>query len=338
MNAQLSTSSDQQPIKKKNRKKKPTRVDCPYYKHKNYMMDRYGVPMFRVPIDLGFGCPHRNADGSGGCTFCYEDGGRAEQTLVANSVEEQISGGIEFARSRYSATKFMAYIQAFTGTFASASEQRKVYEKLLDQYPFDAVSIGTRPDCLPPATLEFLQELSQRLEVWVELGVQTTHDRTLKRINRGHDWESSRAAIIKLHDMGIMVAVHLMVGLPGESLDDNIATAETIAALPIDGIKIHNLHIMRGTELAREFEKEPFTLYAEDEYAEIVIEMLRRFPPDVAIMRINTDTPANRLIAPHWQMSKPAFLNYVANSMKKRNILQGDLYQAGGSGVIPTKI
>ncbi len=321
---------NQKPIsnrrRKRERKKKPTRVDCPYYKHKNYMIDRYGVPMFRVPIDLGFGCPNRNEDGSGGCTFCYEDGGRAEQTLIANSVEEQISGGIAFARSRYSATKFMAYIQAFTGTFASASEQRKVYEKLLREYPFDAVSIGTRPDCLSPETLEFLQELSQRLEVWVELGVQTTHDRTLERINRGHDWKSSKDAIIKLHDMGIMVAVHLMVGLPGENSADNIKTAEIIAELPIDAVKIHNLHIMRGTELEREFKEAPFTIYAEDEYAEIVIDMLRRLPPDVAIMRINTDTPADRLIAPHWQMSKPAFINYVVNTMNKRDVRQGDLF------------
>ncbi len=313
--------------KKKNRKKKPTRVDCPYYKHKNYMIDRYGVPMFRVPIDLGFGCPHRNSDGSGGCTFCYEDGGRAEQTLIANSIEEQISGGIAFARSRYSATKFMAYIQAFTGTFASASEQKTIYNKLLQQYPFDAVSIGTRPDCLPPSTLEFLQELSKRLEVWVELGVQTTHDQALKRINRGHDWESSKRAIIKLHNMGIMVTVHLMVGLPGETIEDNIKTAERIAELPINGVKIHNLHIMHGTELEREYREKPFIVYAEDEYAEILIDMLRRLPPDVAIMRINTDTPADRLIAPLWQMSKPAFINYVINSMNKRNIQQGDLFK-----------
>ena len=295
------------------------------------MIDRYGTPMFRVPIDLGFGCPHRNADGSGGCTFCYEDGGRAEQTLVANSVKEQINGGIAFAESRYSATKFMAYIQAFTGTFASASKQRKIYEDLLREYPFDAVSIGTRPDCLPPATLEFLNELSQKLEVWIELGVQTTHDKTLKRINRGHTWESSKNAIMKLHDMGIMVAVHLMVGLPGESSDDNIKTTERIAELPINGVKIHNLHIMRGTELEREFKEAPFTIYTEDEYAEIVIDMLRRLPPDIAIMRINTDTPADRLIAPHWQMSKPAFINYVVNTMNKRNMRQGDLYTTSKS-------
>lgn len=323
MNDQLSTFKHKHPAKI--RKKNPTRVDCPYYKHKNYMIDRYGAPMFRVPIDLGFGCPHRNADGSGGCTFCYEDGGRAEQTLIANSVEEQISGGIAFARSRYSATKFMAYIQAFTGTFASASEQKETYEKLLKQYPFDAVSIGTRPDCLPPATLDFLQELSQKLEVWVELGVQTTHNKTLKKINRGHDWACSKEAILELHKRGIMVTVHLMVGLPGETPADNIKTAERIARLPINGIKIHNLHIMRGTEMEKEFKDNPFPVYAEDEYAEIVIDILRRLPPNVAIMRINTDTPADRLIAPHWQMSKPAFLNYVANSMTKRNILQGDL-------------
>ncbi len=308
-------------IKVRNFKKE----DYPFYKYKNYMIDRYGEPLFRVPIDFGFGCPHRGPDGIGGCTFCCEDGGRAEQTINADTVDAQVRAGIEFARSRYYARKFMAYIQAFTGTFAPASVQRKLYETLLDKYAFDALSIGTRPDCLPLSTIEFLQELANKQEVWVELGVQTTHNRTLQRINRGHDWETSRNAIMELHKAGIMVVVHLMIGLPGESVADNLQTAETIAQLPVDGIKIHNLHIIRGTELAEEYKTEPFHLYDEEEYADILIEILRRLPADMAVMRVNTDTPKERLIAPQWQMSKPVFINYVVRLMNKLAVKQGDL-------------
>ena len=289
------------------------------------MIDRYGEPLFRVPIDLGFGCPHRNKDGNGGCTFCPEDGGRAEQTLGAATIEEQVEGGIAFAVSRYRAARFMAYIQAFTGTFAAASEQRRIYEYIIKKYPFDAVSIGTRPDCLPPATLRFLKELSDELEVWVELGIQSTHDKTLQRINRGHNWETGRQAIIKLHDMGIMVAAHLMIGLPGEDVDDYIQTIERIAALPLDGVKLHNVHIIRGTELAREYEENPFYVYNEDDYMEVVIALLRRLPPDIAVMRINTDTPEEKLIAPQWKISKPVFITNVAKEMIRRNVRQGDL-------------
>lgn len=296
----------------------------PFYSHKQYMIDTYGHPLYRIPVDLGLGCPHRLPDGTGGCSFCPEHGARAVHTMPAVTIEEQVEAGVDFARERYRAEHFMAYIQAFTGTFAAKSEQRSVYERVLRLFDFDAISIGTRPDCLGEATLDFLCELGQRIELWIELGVQTIHDATLKRINRGHGWNCSEDAIIALEERGIKTAVHVIIGLPGENREDFNETARTLARLPIDGIKIHNLHVIKGTALAKEFESAPFETYDETEYAEILIEFIRRLPPQMTVMRINTDTPEEELIAPRWKISKPKFRDYVISEMRRRGVNQGD--------------
>ena len=232
----------------------------PFYTYKQFMIDRYGEPLFRVPIDLEFGCPNRQQDGSGGCTFCPENGARSQQTLNSVSIENQVHDAVEFSRRRYRAKKFMAYFQAYTSTFATASEQRDLYARVLRNEQFDAVSVGTRPDCLSDETLDFLCELNRSMEVWVELGVQTANNETLKKINRGHSWEQSRDAILRLNERGLKVAVHVILGFAGETAAI-FKTAESLAELPIDGIKLHNLHLI-STQLAREHDDSPFHLFA----------------------------------------------------------------------------
>lgn len=303
------------------------KVTPPFYSYRQFMIDRYGGPLHRVPIDPGFGCPHRGPDGKGGCTFCPPDGSRASY-IKADSLEEQVKQGLAFARARYGAKRFLAYIQAFTGTFAPESRQRELYLRLLKAFPFVAVSIGTRPDCLPEATLDLLCDLRQRLDVWVELGIQTVHDATLRRIRRGHDWAAGRGAILRLQERGIGTAVHVILGLPGETPEHFSRTADELAALPVDAVKIHNLHVVRGATLAAHFEKEAFAVYDEHAYAEILIDFIRRLPPNVAIMRINTDTPPQRLIAPVWKMSKGQFRQFVIGEMNRRGVRQGDLRRA----------
>ncbi len=305
-------------------------MQSPYLQYKDYMKARYGEPLFRVPIDFGLGCPNREADGSGGCTFCNERGARAIQTLEKESVEEQMTEAIRFARDRYGAKKYMAYIQAFSATFEKDQQQK--YRDLLDAFDFAAISIGTRPDCLTPQAYEFLVELSQHIEVWVELGVQTVHDRTLERINRGHDWAASETAIQRLHECGIKVAVHVILGLPGETSADFQQTADTLAALPIDAVKIHNLHIEKGTVLATEDWLEACPTFMEHEFAEHLMVFIRRMPPDIPIMRLTTDTPDESLIAPKWHMAKGQFKDYVIQQMVCREWRQGDLHSKGRKG------
>jgi radical SAM protein (TIGR01212 family) len=290
----------------------------PFTQYKPWMIERYGEALFRIPVEIAGSCPH------GRCAFCSENGSRAQQTQQQESPFEQAEEAIRFARRRYRAKKFMLYIQAFTADLTNPKQQQVILD-LLAKFDFEAISIGTRPDCLPPEALAFLTELKTRIltlhEVWVELGVQTANDETLKTIHRGHDWACSKQAILDLAYHGILVAPHVILGLPDETSNDWKNTATELAQLPISGIKIHNLHVMKGTALA---ENPPPTL-CHWEYAEGLIDFMRRIPADIPVMRISTDTPDDQLIAPHWHLEKGQFLDYVIQQMTCRQIAQGDL-------------
>jgi radical SAM protein (TIGR01212 family) len=286
----------------------------PFTQYKQWMIERYGDALFRVPVEIASTCPH------GRCAFCSENGARAQQTQRQENPLEQIEAAIQFSKRRYKAQKLMLYIQAFTADLTNPEQQRLILQ-CLEDYRFEAISIGTRPDCLPEAALRFLKTLKEKVEVWVELGVQTTNDETLKRINRGHDWECSKKAILALAERGIHVAPHVIIGLPGETAADWNHTAEELAALPISGIKIHNLHVVKGTEMAKNLPP----VLNHWEYAEALMEFLRRIPANIPVMRISTDTPDEELVAPHWHLEKGQFLDYVIQQMTCRQISQGDL-------------
>ena len=287
---------------------------APFVQYKHWMIERYGDALFRVPVEIATTCPH------GRCAFCSENGARAQQTQRQESPLEQIEAAIRFSKRRYKAQKLMLYIQAFTADLTDPAQQKLIFQ-CLETYRFEAISIGTRPDCLPETALQFLETLKEKVEVWVELGVQTANNETLKRINRGHDWASSKKAILDLAERDIHVAPHVIIGLPGEMTKDWNHTAEELAQLPISGIKIHNLHIVKGTELARN----QVDVLNHWEYAEALIAFLRRIPADIPVMRISTDTPDDQLIAPHWHLEKGQFLDYVVQQMTMRQISQGDL-------------
>lgn len=297
----------------------------PYLSHKAHMQHVYGKALFSIPVNLEFGCPNREKDGSGGCSFCPDHGARAAQIADAKNVEEQIQKALSFAKRRYKASAFALYIQAYTGTFASLLKQKEAYEKLLSLYAFDAFHIGTRPDCLTSATLEYLRELNQKIDIVVELGVQSLHDSSLVRMNRGHNAACSLEAIKRLHEQGLKVYAHLIIGLPHETPAMWKESVQGLVDAGIDGIKFHNLHIIHNTDLAREYAKHPFALLNEYEYAEALMELLRIIPSHIPILRLATDTPEEELIAPKWHMAKGQFGEYVAQSMRYRGMVQGDL-------------
>lgn len=301
-------------------------VDHPFCRYSAYMAECYGEPLYRVAVDLGFGCPHRSRDGSGGCTFCAEDGGRARQIGRIEDPVVQVRAGLKFARRRYDAARFMLYIQAHTGTFAQPDRLLLEIEQLLDEGPFSALSVGTRPDCLSDKILQVLKHIASRLDVWVEVGVQTSHDGTLNLIKRGHDWHTSRDAIIRLAEAGLRPGPHVILGLPGEGPAAWNQTALRLAQVPIAAVKIHNLHVITGTQLAADYSAIPFPVLDEHGYADAVIGFLRRLPPTVPIMRLTTDTPPEMLIAPKWAMSKGQFVHYLEQQMRYRGVRQGDCY------------
>lgn len=302
-------------------------MTTPFYTFKEYMKKTYGYPLYSIPIDLDFGCPNRKADGSEGCTFCPENGARAAQTLDAKSIEEQIQKGVSFAKNRYKAEKFMLYIQAYTGTFTSVINQKEAYSKLLNSFNFDAISIGTRPDCLNTQTLNYLKELNETIDVHIDLGVQTLKDDTLRDINRGHDSRCSLEAIKRIKEYGLKVFTHIIVGFKNETRDDWINTVKTLCKLDIDGIKIHNLHIIKNTQLHKEYEKKPFKTYTEYEYANELIYLIRHIPSHIPLIRISTDTPKEILIAPLWNMQKGQFSEYLNERMLWADFRQADLVE-----------
>jgi len=282
-----------------------------YLTYKEYMKKEYGEALYSITVDLDLGCPSQ-------CSFCPTHGSRSAQSMDASSVEEQIKVGISFAKKRYKAQRFMLYLQAYTNTFSTLKEQKKTYSKLLKLYDFDAISIGTRPDCLSVETLKYLQELNQEKDVHVDLGVQTLNDKTLKNINRGHDSKSSIEVIKKLQHYGIKVFAHVIVGFNGESREDWSRTVKELVALHVDGFKIHNLHIIKNTPLHVEYQKSQFKTYNEYEYAEELIHLLRLIPNNIPILRIATDTPDKDLVAPFWKMSKGEFGEYIKDTLEYR--------------------
>ena len=282
-----------------------------YLTYKEYLKKRYNEPLYSVTVDLDLGCPSQ-------CSFCPTHGSRSAQSMDAKSVEEQIKVGIAFAKKRYNAKRFMLYLQAYTSTFTSLKQQKKTYEKLLKLHDFDAISIGTRPDCLSKGTLLYLQELNKEIDVYIDLGIQTLNDKTLQNINRGHDSKSSIEAIKKLKEYGLSVYAHLIIGFKGESREDWSKTVKELVALKVDGFKIHNLHIVKNTPLHVEHMKEPFDLLDEFEYADELIYLLGLIPKDIPILRIATDTPKKELISPRWGMSKDEFKEYIHDTLEYR--------------------
>jgi radical SAM protein (TIGR01212 family) len=303
------------------------------YEYRDYLQKRYGEILYRVPIDTGGSCPNRNADGSGGCAFCPEDGARAIQLLNIKEIDKQIETGVRFAKRRYKASAFMAYMQTFTSTFTQKETIEQQVELILDTENFKAIAFGTRPDCLSPAVLDYFCTLQKRVDVWVELGIQTSHDQTLISINRGHDWNCSKEAIQALADRGISTAVHLILGLPGESLKDMKATVRAVTQLPIQAIKLHNLHIIKNTTLATVYQDQPFPVYDEHSYCEVLLELLPLIPAHLPIIRLTTDTDEKMLVAPKWNMSKGQFLKFLGKQMRARGVVQGQALRAGNAPV-----
>jgi radical SAM protein (TIGR01212 family) len=233
--------------------------------------------------------------------------------------------GIQFSRERYGDGLLELYIQAYTATYASARALREMVEPLLEAGDFVSLSLGTRPDCLPSATLHLLQEWNQKLEVWVELGVQSARDLTLEKINRRHDWAQSRRAIERLNHAGLKSCAHLLFGLPGETADDMFETLDRVTQTRTDALKLHNLHILKNSVMGEAWTRQPFSVLSETAWLELVMQLLRRTPATLPIFRVFTDSDPENRLAPPSEFSKGRFLHELAASMRVRGWVQGEL-------------
>jgi radical SAM protein (TIGR01212 family) len=295
----------------------------------HYLRKRYNQPAYRVSVDGGFSCPHRGEDRSHpGCTYCDEYGSRAPYLGNSVEIEKQITGAIEFLKTRYGAGLYLLYFQAFSSTFAPVKKCKELYDRALSCAPFRELIISTRPDCINSDIAELLCSYRDiGIKVCVELGLQSASDTTLQRIRRGHTVETFRVAYNHLKEKGIAITVHLIFGLPGEGIDDMLNTVSFVSDLKPDGIKIHNLHIPLGTHLFREFLTGEIVIPSPERHLDYVIQALELLPPQTIIMRLTCDTPPQRLAFPRHFWDKAQFYEAVRKEMRRRNTWQGRYYK-----------
>ena len=297
-----------------------------YYDLKSYWRNLFGCSVHKLQIDAGFTCPNRDGHVAlGGCIYCDGRGSKLRQAGELPSVTEQIASGKKYYTKQ--AGKFIAYFQTFTNTYAPVEKLRALYDEALNQEDVIGLSIGTRPDCLGSDVVELLSGYAQKYHVWVELGLQSVHDKTLTLINRGHSFQQFEDAVNALAGHGLNICVHIIIGLPGESDEDVLATAKTLAAMPIHGIKIHSLLALDGTALGEMYKKGRINMITKEKYVSLVADVLEVLPPQTVIQRLTADGYRDIFLAPDWAMNKLDVLNSIDKELIRRDSYQGKKYR-----------
>jgi len=299
-----------------------------YFAYNAFLRARFGHRVQKVSIDAGFTCP--NVDGTvttGGCTFCDNRSFSPSRRIPRQSIHEQIDHGITGLKRRYRCDHFMAYFQPATNTYAAVDVLRPLYAEALDHPQVVALAIGTRPDCVPNEVLDLLEEFAQRTYLSVEYGLQTCHDKSLDWMNRGHHHDVSVDAIERSRNRGFEICAHVILGLPGESHDDMMETAQEIGRLGIDAVKIHNLYAVRNTPLGDQVAEGKIRLMGRDEYVATLVDFLEVLSPAMVVERISGDAPPDYLVGPEWCTDKSAIRTAVENEWQRRDSWQGKYWQ-----------
>jgi radical SAM protein (TIGR01212 family) len=298
-----------------------------YYRYGYHLRQIFGQRVQKVSVDAGFTCP--NVDGTvafGGCNFCDNRSFSPSRRLPRTSVRGQIDEGIRRLRRRYSSCdQFMAYFQPATNTYAPVDRLEKLYRSALEHPLVVALSIGTRPDCVPEDVLGLLSELAGETCLAVEYGMQTIHDASLDWMNRGHHHDSMIDAMERSRGRGFEIGAHVILGLPTESHDQMMATAAEVGRLQVDSVKIHNLYAVRGTPLGEDVLRGQVTLMNRDDYIRTLVDFLERIPPETIVERVSGDAPPDYFLGPDWCLDKPGTLTALENEFARRDTWQGRL-------------
>ena len=297
-----------------------------YYDLKSYWRNLFGCNVHKLAIDAGFTCPNRDGHvAMGGCIYCDGRGSKLRQKEELPSVADQITSGKKYYSAQ--ASKFIAYFQTFTNTYAPVEKLRKLFDEALAQEDVIGLSIGTRPDCLGAEVIELLSGYAKKYHIWVELGLQSVHDKTLQFINRGHNFQQFLDAVNSLAGSGLNICVHIIIGLPNERDADVLTTVKAIAALPINGIKIHSLLALEGTALGEMYKKGSVCMITKEKYVSLVADVLEILPPKMVIQRLTADGYRDILLAPDWAMNKLEVLNSINKELERRKTFQGRYYK-----------
>lgn len=290
----------------------------------SWLREIFSEPVRKINLDAGLSCPNRDGSiGIGGCVYCNSAGSGTSAVTKGLSVSTQIDRGIDFLSKRYKAAKFIAYLQSFTNTYGDPDHLRQIYVEAIKRQEVVALAIGTRPDCLPEKIMQILREINQRKLVWLELGLQSAHDRTLNLINRGHSSRDFFDASQKALSSGILVVAHVILGLPGETLNDMLGTARVLAQSGIHGVKIHTLYVIAGTPLESMYRYGDYRPMSLEESVEATLSFLEVLPKDMVIHRLTSDPHRHQLVAPKWMLDRSSVRNYLNQEIERRDIYQG---------------
>ncbi|MEW6388463.1 MAG: TIGR01212 family radical SAM protein [Thermodesulfobacteriota bacterium] len=304
-------------------------ASLPYLDLNSHLRARFGERVQKVTLDAGLTCPNRDGRvGVGGCIYCNARGSGTGAWARGMTLTQQLQEGLRRLQKRYGARKFIAYFQSFSNTYAPVSVLRALYEEALDFPEVVGLSLGTRPDCLSEEILDLLADYAQNRLIWLELGLQSAHDATLERLNRGHDVACFTQAAHRAAARGLAVVAHIILGLPGEGPPEMAATARYLAGLPLHGVKIHLLYVIRGSGLARLYEAGDYRCLTEKEYLPLVVDFLELLPPHFVIHRVTGDPHPEELLAPAWCRDKSRVLGLIREEFTRRGSRQGSRWQA----------
>ena len=283
-----------------------------------WLQSELGCKVQKISVNAGMTCPNRDGTlGTGGCTFCNNQTFNPAYCRTEKSVTQQLEEGKQFFARKYPSMKYLAYFQAYTNTYAELDRLVSLYEEALRVPDVVGLVIGTRPDCMPDNLLDYLEELTRRTFLIVEYGVESANDETLLRINRGHTFRQSCEAIRRTAERGIRVGAHVILGFPWEPFDELMRQAEEIGRLPLTTLKLHQLQIIRGTQLAREYAEHPWAVPTAEEYIDLVLHYISRLPYGLVMERFVSQSPPEMVIAPQWGLKNHEFANLLRNRIAK---------------------
>ncbi len=303
-----------------------------------FLKKYFSYKVQKISLNAGFTCPNRDGTkGWGGCTYCNNQTFNPDYCRTEKSIAVQLEEGKRFFAHKYPEMKYLAYFQAYTNTYAELEGLKRKYEEALEVEGVVGLVIGTRPDCMPEDLLRYLEELNRHTFLMVEYGMESTFDETLQRINRGHTYKDTVEAVRRTADCGILTGGHIILGLPVETHDTMVMQAEVLSELPISTLKIHQLQLIRGTRMAKEYMDNPseFHLFMDvDEYIDLVIDYVEHLRPDLVIERFISQSPKDLLIAPDWGLKNYEFVTRLQKRMKERGAYQGKRYKDSEKRVI----
>lgn len=305
--------------------------DRPYNSYSTYFRRLFGSRVQKVTINAGFTCPNRDGSiSTGGCTFCNNAAFTPSYCQPEKSITQQIDEGIEFHRRRYrSASRYLAYFQSYSNTYAPLDHLRRLYDEAMAHPLVSGIVVGTRPDCVDEAKLDYFASLAESRYVALEYGIESTFDRTLQRVNRGHDFATARRAVEMTAERGIHTGAHFILGLPGESDEDIIAQIATINSLPLTTIKFHQLQVFRATTMAAEYDRDAsqFRFWEVEEYIDLMVEIMRRLRPDIVVERFASEAPPRYHYGRNWGLIRNETLwTMLEKRLLEKSQFQGELF------------